>query len=195
MIAPVRVEEKEEEHGDGDGARDRREVERRPEEPDELHPPIDEYGEEERDRRLDRDDEDHVVEVVADRRAEVVLVEARLGEQVPVVREADVVRVRAERAAVPVPVRDAHPRGHQDRQHEEEPEDDDHRREEQPPGRPLAAANPGLPEPDEAARHFAYHRGIPRFLNVTSKAPERALRDFGVPRSARCERCSYEPYD
>ena len=74
-----RIEQEEQQDGDRDGARHRREVERGPEEADELDTSIDEDGEEERDRRLDRDDKDHVVEVVANCGAEVVLVEARLG--------------------------------------------------------------------------------------------------------------------
>ena len=146
-----RREEEEEEDRDRDRARDRREVERGPEEPDSLQAPVDEDGQEERDRSLDRNDEDDVVEVVAQRRAEVVLIEPGRRQQMAVVLEADVVCVRAERAAVAVPVGDAHPGRHGDRQQEEHAEDDDHRREEQPAGRRLMTADPGLPPPPPTA--------------------------------------------
>ena len=157
-----RREEEQEEDRDRDRARDRREVEGSPEEPDELQAPVDEDGQEERDRSLDRDDEEDVVDVVAQRRAEVVLVEPRRRQQVPVVVEADEVRMRADRAAVAVPVGEADPgRGH-DRQHEEQAEDDDHGREEEPACRRLMPADPGLPQPPPRAnRNARRHSRLP----------------------------------
>ena len=159
-----RRKEEEEEDRDRDRARDRREVERRPEEPDALHAPVDEDGQEERNRSLDRNDQDDVVEVVAQRRAEVVLIEPGRRQQVAVVLEADEVRVRAERAAVAVPVGDAHPGRHGDRHHEEHAEDDDHRREEQPARRRLMTADPGLPPPPPTACRDARRHFSPPFL-------------------------------
>src|SRR5262245_23108028 len=77
-----------------------------------------------------------------------------------VVLEADVMCVRAEWAAVAVPVGEAHPGCHGDRHQEEHAEDDDHRREEQPARRGLMTADPRLPPPPptgscEARPHFS----------------------------------------
>src|SRR4029079_19353696 len=93
-------------------------------------------------------------------RPEVVLVEARSRQQVPVVVEPDVVGVAAERAAVPAPVGGADPRRHEDRQHAGEGEDDDHGCEEEPAGRSLMAANTGLTQPPPRAYRQSFHRRV-----------------------------------
>ena len=68
--------------------RDRREVEQRAEAaPAAQEPLVDEEGEEQRQHRLDRDDDEHVVERVADRRGEVLAADTFLGEQLAVVVE------------------------------------------------------------------------------------------------------------
>ena len=186
-MTPFGREEELEEDDDRDRARDRREVERGPEEPDPSQAPVDEDGQEERNRGLDRHDEQDVVDVVADRRAEVVLVEPRLRQQVAVVLEADVVRVRAERAAVAVPVGDADPGRHADRYQEEDAEDDDHRGDEQPAGRSLMTTNPGLPPPPPTACCDARHvlASLPRRFAVGRRPPaaDRRRRASPVRRS------------
>ena len=176
-----RREEKEEEDRDRDRARDRREVERGPEEPDHLQAPVDEDGQEERNRGLDRDDEEDVVDVVAQRRAEVVLIEPGLRQQVAVVLEADPVRVRTERAAVAVPVGEADPGRGRDRQHEEHAENDDHGCEEEPARRRLTPADAGLPQPPPRAffPNARRHSRLPRSVGCRGVARRRRVPPAG----------------
>src|SRR5262249_5258074 len=133
---------------------------------------------EERDGCVGRDDEEYVVEVVAKRGAEVVLVEARLGQERPVVRKPDPVRVRTERAPVAVPVREADPYRHRDRDEQEQPEDDDHGREEQPARGSLVPADARLTQPSCDALHSSPPSGVrprPRREGAGRNPPGRYL--------------------
>ena len=128
-------EEKEEDQGDGHRGDDRGEIERRTEErptPEELL--VHQDREHQRQGRLEGNHADHIEEGVAQRGHEVLASQARLGEQIGVVRNPDELGAPAEGAASSGPVADGHPQGHDDREDEEESEDDDHRGDEEPAG-------------------------------------------------------------
>ena len=143
-----RGEEEEPQHRDRDRARHGREVEGRAEESAAAQDgAVDEHREEQRQRGLQRDDEQHVPRVVAHRDAEVALGEAAAGGDGGVVVESDEADARREGASPSAPVGEAHPECHQHGDEQEDAEDDDHGGREEPSGGGLPAPDPRLGAP------------------------------------------------
>jgi hypothetical protein len=131
-------EEHEPDERDRDRGGDRREIEQGPEATATAEEAlVDEEREEQREERLDRNDDQHVVEGVAERDREVATPDARLGEQLAVVAQPD--RLRLERRAEAGPVPEADPHGQQDRDREEHDQTEQRGRREQPAGEGVGA--------------------------------------------------------